>query len=73
MPLIGVSISSSQFKKANLRVKAKRICFDLIKPFYGQLPKNINLVIMPRARVLELTPLELNKEFSYAISGIKIN
>ena len=72
-PLIGVSIVSAQFKKANLRNKAKRIMFDLVKESYDQLHKNLNLVIMPRAQVLDLETGELEAEFKHAISNIKIN
>lgn len=72
-PLIGVSIVSAQFKKANLRNQAKRLCFDAAREVYDQLHKNLNLVIMPKAQVLELTPSELSKEFQNAISSLKIN
>lgn len=72
-PKIGVSISSSQFKKAADRNKAKRVCFEISRIHYNQLPKNLNLVIMPRAQVLDLTQQELEKEFSYAFSNIKID
>lgn len=73
IPKIGVSIVSAQFKKATQRNKAKRIFFNLAKKYYNQLPKNINLVIMPRAQVLDLAPDDLEKQFNDAISNIKIN
>jgi ribonuclease P protein component len=72
-PLVGVSIVSAQFKKANLRNSAKRICFKMVREHYDQLHKNINLVIMPRAQVLELPPEELSREFQNAISNLKTN
>ncbi len=72
-PLVGVSIVSAQFKKANLRNQAKRIMFNLANLNYHKLHKNLNLVIMPRSQVLDLSPEILNKEFSYAISRLKIN
>lgn len=72
-PKIGVSIASAQFKKAALRNKAKRICFDLAKKNYHKLHKGINLVIMPKAQVLDLSEVDLEKEFSYAFSNIKNN
>lgn len=72
-PLIGVSIVSAQFKKANLRNRAKRICFKLAGDSYDQLHKNLNLVIMPKAQVLDLPPEQLRQEFQNAISSLKIN
>jgi ribonuclease P protein component len=72
-PLVGVSIVSAQFKKSVLRNSAKRICFKLAGDIYSQLPKGLNLVIMPRAQVLDL-PLEaLNQEFQNAIYSLKTN
>lgn len=70
-PKVGVSVASAQFKKATARNKAKRVCFDIVKKYYNQLHKNINLVIMPRAQVLELSQVELDKEFNYAFSNLK--
>ncbi len=72
-PLIGVSIVSAQFKKANLRNEAKRICFELARINYDKLHKNLNLVIMPRAQVLDLPLPALEKEFSDAVSRFKID
>lgn len=72
-PLIGVSIVSAQFKKANLRNKAKRIMFDQAKLSYSKLHKNLNLVIMPKTQVLSLPKEQLDQEFIYAISSLKID
>lgn len=72
-PLVGVSIVSAQFKKANIRNKAKRIMFELARESYSQLHKNLNLVIMPKAQVLDLPPEILSQEFKNAISSLKIN
>ena len=72
-PLVGVSIVSAQFKKANLRNEAKRICFELARTNYDKLHKNLNLVIMPRNQVLDLSPEVLDQEFKNAISSFKIN
>lgn len=72
-PKIGVSIASAQFKKATLRNKAKRICFNMAKKYYHLLHKGVNLVIMPKAQVLDLSEVGLEKEFSYAFSNIKNN
>ena len=72
-PLIGVSIVSAQFKKSTLRNQAKRIMFDLAGQHYDKLHKNLNLVIMPRAQVLDLPSETLSQEFKNAISSLKTN
>ncbi len=61
-PLVGVAISSSNFKKANLRNKARRLSYLAIEDYYLDLPKGINLVIMPKAGILNDTVDELKKE-----------
>lgn len=72
-PLIGVSIVSAQFKKSHERNQAKRIMFNLARESYDQLHKNLNLVIMPKAQVLEADPKTLEQEFKNALSSLKIN
>lgn len=69
-PLVGVSIVSAQFKKSTLRNKAKRIMFKLAQENLDQLPKNLNLVIMPKAQVLDLPYENLSQEFKNAISNL---
>lgn len=72
-PLVGVSISSSQFKKSHERNQAKRIMFALAQNHYPKLHKNLNLVIMPRTQVLTLQSEDLEQEFKHALSSIKID
>lgn len=72
-PQVGVSIVSSQFKKATLRNQAKRICFKLAQDNYHLLPNGLNLVIMPNAQVLDLPSKTLGEEFQNAVSRLKIN
>lgn len=72
-PQIGVSIISAVFKKSTLRNQAKRVCFDMVQNYYTQLPKNLNLVIMPKAQVLNLPIEQLIQEFKDAISSFKNN
>lgn len=69
--LVGVSLRSSEFKKSVLRNKAKRICFELARQSYDQLPKGLNLVIMPRAQILETNSEKLSTEFKNALSSLK--
>ena len=59
-----VALQTKLFKKANLRVKAKRIGFSLIEQIYNKLPKNLNLVMMPKSNFLGKDQIELKKEIA---------
>lgn len=61
-PLVGVAISSKNFKKAHQRIQAKRLSFSASKEVYSTLLKNLNLVIMPRAQVLNRNIEQLSLE-----------
>lgn len=51
-PLIGVAVNSKEFKKAHLRVEAKRKAYEAARVVYGDLPEKLNLVIMPKSPIL---------------------
>jgi ribonuclease P protein component len=72
-PKVGVSITSSQFKKAVLRNQAKRLMFEAARESLALLPKNINLVIMPRAQILETEFEVLLGDFKNAVSDLQTN
>lgn len=59
--LVGIALSGSQFKKAHDRNRARRLTSKAIEELYPQLPKGVNLVIIPRAGVLE-TKIDLLKK-----------
>lgn len=50
-PLVGVAITSKNFKTAVLRNKAKRRSYLAIEPVYHLLQRGLNLVIMPKAGI----------------------
>jgi ribonuclease P protein component len=56
-PKVGIALSSKVFKKAHERSQVKRLTSDLIKEIYHNLPKAMNLVIMPKSEVVA-TPAE---------------
>lgn len=68
-PKVGVAIRGSQFKKAHERSEAKRKSFKAIETVYQSLPKQLNLVIMPKASILNEKVEDLIKE----IKNAKIN
>ncbi len=50
--LVGVALSKKDFKRSVDRNRAKRLVFAAVMSVYPKLPKGINLVIMPNAKVL---------------------
>lgn len=69
-PKVGVSIVTAQFKEAVLRNRAKRLMFRVARDSLSLLPKDVNLVIMPRAQILETEFEVLLKEFKNAVSNL---
>lgn len=60
--LIGIGLSSKNFRKANKRNRAKRLTSTAIQLLYPTLPTSLNLVIMPKSLVLDKSPESLVKE-----------
>lgn len=61
-PLVGVALSSKVLKSSTERNKAKRLAFRAAAHIYESLPKNVNLVIMPKGRLVEMTDEEIAGE-----------
>lgn len=51
-PLVGISLSKKNFKLAVDKNKARRMASKAIEEIYESLPKNLNLIIMPKAQIL---------------------
>lgn len=52
MPLVGISLSKKYFQGAVERNKARRLVSRAIEVLYPNLPKGLNLIIMPKTKVL---------------------
>lgn len=63
---VGVAVNSKEFKKANLRVEVKRLCFEAARMVYDNLPAGLNLVIMPKSSATEKSVEELVSELKNA-------
>lgn len=63
-PLVGIATSKKYFKKAHERNRARRKTAEVIQNLYSSLNNNLNLVIMPKAIVLEKSINELNLELT---------
>ena len=62
LPLVGIALSKDQFKKAVDRNRARRLTSKAIEGLYPSLLNRLNLVIMPKAVVLEKSPDQLSNE-----------
>ena len=53
-PRIGIATSSSQFKKATERNRARRLMSAALEPLYAKLPKSINIIALPKQSILDV-------------------
>lgn len=61
-PKIGIAISKKDFKKANKRNRARRLISKAVETHFPALKRSLNLVIMPKASVVEKKPQQLEQE-----------
>lgn len=59
---LGISLSKKELNKAHDRNRARRIISQLIQNLYSDLPKGMNLIIIPKAAILEKNPDELSQQ-----------
>lgn len=60
-PLVGIASSKNNFKKAVEKNRARRLVSVAIQNLYPSLRNNLNLVIMPRAAILEKSITEIEQ------------
>ncbi len=63
-PLIGIALAKKEFRKAHQRNRARRLISQAVQNQYSRLSKGLNLVIMPKAGVLEVSASELTNEIA---------
>lgn len=51
IPKIGIAVSSKTFTKATERNRARRVASATVEPLYLKLPKNINIIVLPKASI----------------------
>lgn len=61
-PLVGIATSKAFFKKAHERNLAKRLTSEALQKVYPRMKKNINVVIMPKDKILERRVDEIYRE-----------
>lgn len=58
-PLVGIAVSSAVFKKAVDRNRARRLISTGIENFYRQLTPGVNIVLLPKSGVLNVSSNEV--------------
>ncbi len=61
-PLVGIALAKSSFKNAVERNRGRRLSSHVIEEFYQALRNNLNLVMMPKANILESSTEQLKKD-----------
>ncbi len=68
-PRIGIAVSVKKLKKAADRNRARRLVSKAFESLYGSLPKDINIVALPKSRVINVKSdavlLDLKSSLSY--------
>lgn len=59
---VGIALSKANFNRAHLRNRAKRLTSKAMELLYPSLRKGLNLVIIPKASVLDKSPEEILDE-----------
>src|SRR5262245_28788571 len=65
---VGISIRTKNFGKAHERNRARRLTSQAVQSNYDNLPKDRDLIIMPKSATLETEVEVLTKEISDVLS-----
>ncbi len=63
-PLVGIALAKKEFRRSHQRNRARRLMSEAVFRNYDRLSKGMELVIMPKAGVLQSSAEELTNEFS---------
>lgn len=71
-PRIGIAVSGKVFKKAVTRNRARRVISQALQSIYLNLPKNINILALPKHSALEVKSEELLEDLRAIFKHEKI-
>lgn len=72
LPKIGIAVSSKYFKKATERNRARRLLSQAFQSIYCKLPTTINIVALPKQRILEVKSAEVLEDLERILKDEKI-
>ncbi len=71
-PRVGIASSGKIFKKATQRNRARRLLSHALESLYSSLPKNINIVALPKSGVIEVKSDEVLSDIESVLKNEKI-
>lgn len=71
-PRIGIAVSGKVFKKASDRNRARRVISQALQSIFLDLPKNINILALPKHSVLEVKSGEVLMDLRAILKHEKI-
>lgn len=69
---IGIAVSSSLFKQATQRNRARRLVSAAFETLYPSFPQNINIIALPKARVSEVKSQDVLSDLEEVLKSEKI-
>ncbi len=69
---VGIAVSSQTFKKAHERNRARRLVAEAFHNTYHLLPNTINIIALPKERVIEVKSNDVAKELEKILTDEKI-
>jgi len=69
---VGIAVSSKSFKKATDRNRARRLVSASFENLYERLPKNINIVALPKPLVLDVKSFDILVDLEKVLKNEKI-
>lgn len=71
-PKVGIAVSGKVFKKAVERNRARRLTSAAFEALYPNLPSTVNIVALPKSRVINVKSGELLLELETILKNEKI-
>lgn len=71
-PKIGIALSSSLFKRATERNKARRVLSAALESLYSKLPQSINIVALPKPGILKVKSTDVFLDLGTVLRNEKI-
>lgn len=71
-PRVGIAVSGKVFKKATKRNRARRLTSTALQSVYSGLPKNINILALPKHSILEVKSSEVLSDLETILKNEKI-
>lgn len=71
-PRVGIAVSSSLFKKATQRNRARRLVSAALETLYPSLPQGINIIALPKEGVLKVKSSDVLLDLERLLKSEKI-